>query len=128
MATGKQKKDPIPALEWAAAAFGLLAALALLGIIGRDAIRGDVPEVPILAAQVEAIEATPTGYVARLVVTNRSGQTAARVDVEGSSGSEVSSASIDYVPGHSQAAGGLIFRDDPRRNGLKVRVTGYQQP
>lgn len=115
-------------LEWVAAAVGLMIALALLGILSREAILGDGRGVPILAARAEAIEATPTGFVARIVVTNAAEQTAARVEIEGAAGGEVSSASVDYVPGHSQAEGGLLFSDDPRRTGLKVRVTGYQLP
>ena len=66
--------------------------------------------------------------VAMVIVTNRSGQTAARVELEGRSGAETSSASVDYVPGHSQAEAGLLFREDPRRGGLEVRVTGFQLP
>ena len=124
----KHDKDPVPALEWLAAALGLLVALVLLGIIGREALRRDGDEVPVLAAQVEAIERTPNGYVARIKITNGAAQTAARVEVEGTSGSEVSHASIDYVPGRSQAEGGLMFHDDPRKGDLRVRVTGYQLP
>jgi uncharacterized protein (TIGR02588 family) len=127
MAKGS-RKDPIPALEWLAAAVGLLVALVLLGIIGREAIRADGVEIPILAAQLEAVEKTPTGYVAKVLITNRAGQTAARVELEGTAGSEVSNVSIDYVPGRSQAEAGLLFEQDPRRGGLKLRVTGYQLP
>ena len=123
------RQDPIPLLEWVAAALGLAIAVALLGIIGREALAsGDGDQVPVLAAEVEAIEPTSGGHVVRIRVSNRSRQTAARVEVEGTAGEETSAASIDYVPGRSRAEGGLVFRTDPRRTGLSVRVTGYQLP
>ncbi len=124
----REKKDPVPMLEWVSAALGLAIAVALLGIIGREAVHRDSDEVPILAPRVERIDVIPGGYLAEVVVTNRAGRTAARVELEGKAGNETSGASIDYVPGHSQAEGGLLFRTDPRRSGLSIRVTGYQLP
>jgi uncharacterized protein (TIGR02588 family) len=122
------KKTPIPALEWVSAALGLAIAVALLGILGREALTGESGELPRLATRMERIEAMPGGYVVEVIVTNQAGRTAARVELEGMAGGEVSRATIDYVPGHSQAEGGLLFRTDPRRGGLTVRVTGYQLP
>jgi uncharacterized protein (TIGR02588 family) len=124
----KTEKKAIPALEWVSAALGLAIAIALLGIIGREALSGDNGGIPRLEARIERVEATPGGYVAEIIVTNQGGMTAARVELEGNAGGEVSRATIDYVPGHSQAEGGLLFRSDPRRDGLSVRVTGYQLP
>lgn len=128
MAKSARKKDPIPALEWIAAAIGLGVALVLLGILGREAITGQGRDVPVLAVQIEEIEATPSGHIARILVSNRSGQTAAAVQVEGKLGDETSSATLDYVPGHSVARGGLVFSSDPAGRVPSLRVTGYQQP
>lgn len=122
------KNQPVPLLEWVAAALGLAVAVILTGIIAREALAGGGDEVPILAANVESINATAGGHVVRIVVTNDSGQTAARVEVEGRAGAETSVASVDYVPGHSQAEAGLVFKQDPRAGGLTVRVTGFQLP
>ena len=122
------KTKPIPALEWVSAALGLAIAVALLGVIGREALTGDSGELPRLATRIERVEAAPGGYAAEVIVTNQAGRTAARVALEGKAGDEISSATIDYVPGHSQAEGALIFRADPLRTGLSVRVTGYQLP
>lgn len=124
-----RKKDSIPALEWASAALGLAIALALMAIIGREAIlRKNGGDVPQLSVKVERIETTADGHVVQILVFNRSRQTAARVEIEGTAGDETSVASVDYVPGRSQAEAGFIFANDPRRSGLKVRVTGYQLP
>lgn len=128
MAKGR-KKDSIPMLEWASAALGLAIAVALMAIIGREAIlRQNGSNVPQLSVKVEGVKKTADGHVVQILVFNRSRQTAARVELEGKAGDETSVASIDYVPGRSQAEGGLIFAGDPRQSGLKVRVTGYQLP
>jgi uncharacterized protein (TIGR02588 family) len=124
-----RKKDSIPMLEWASAALGLAIAVALMAIIGREAIlRQNGSNVPQLSVKVEGVKKTADGHVVQILVFNRSRQTAARVELEGKAGDETSVASIDYVPGRSQAEGGLIFAGDPRQSGLKVRVTGYQLP
>ena len=125
-------RDAIPPLEWAAAALGLLAVLVLLAIIGREAVTGNERPVPVLRAEVERVAATPAGHVVEFRVRNLSEQTAAAVQVEGTikGGAEdkTSSATIDYVPGRSEAKGGLIFSSDPRGGNLELRVTGYEIP
>ncbi len=128
----KKRHDPIPPLEWAAAALGLLVALLLLAILGREAVAGRDDPVPVLVAEVKRVIATPTGHVVEVRVRNLSDQTAAAVQVEGKikagQEEETSSATIDYVPGRSQAIGGLIFSSDPRGSPLELRVTGYEVP
>ncbi|HVF36646.1 MAG TPA: hypothetical protein VNA29_01735 [Sphingomicrobium sp.] len=124
----KPASDPVPALEWAAATLGLLVVLALLVILGREVGRGAVDDAPLLSTRIEAVTQTPTGHVAQIVVINKSGQTAAAVQVEGKLGEEESSATLDYVPGHSEARGGLLFQADPRGGQLELRVTGYELP
>ena len=128
----KPRHDPVPPLEWAAAAVGLAVALALLAIIGREAVAGNDHPLPVLTASVERVASTAAGHVVEFRVRNLSEQTAAAVQVEGTvtSGGEeqTSSASVDYVPGRSNAEGGLIFAADPRRGKLELRVTGYEIP
>ena len=126
--TKARQKDPIPALEWVAAATGLLVALALLGIISWQAAFENPSEVPILAAEVEGVVPTTTGQVVRVPVTNRSGQSAAAVQVEGKLGGETSHATFDYVPGNSEAQGGLVFTRGKGKGNPSIRVTGYQLP
>lgn len=122
------RTPPTPLLEWVAAALGLAIAIALIGIIARDAVAGDDGDLPILAARVEGIEAMPGGQVLRVVVTNDSAGTAAGVEIEGRAGEEISSASIDYVPGHGQARAALVFKRASPASGATVRVTGFQLP
>ena len=128
----RKKQDPIPPLEWAAAGLGLVLALLLIAIIGREALAGRHDPVPVLVAEVEQIVATRAGHVVRFRVRNLSGQTAAAVQVEGKltagADEETSIATVDYVPGRSQAAGGLIFSADPGSGELELRVTGFELP
>ena len=127
----KPSRDPIPPLEWTAAALGLLAALVLLAIIGREAIAGNERPMPVLKVEVERVAATAAGHVVEFKVRNLSEQTAAAVHVEGTirrgADDEISSATIDYVPGRSESKGGLLFAGDPRGK-LELRVTGYEVP
>lgn len=126
---GKQSKyGSIPPLEWAAAALGLIVALALLAILGWGIINGGASEVPILEARIESVTATRGGYVAQFTITNSASQTAAAVQVEGRLGDEVASAAIDYVPGRSEARGGLLFESDPRASPIDLRIIGYELP
>jgi uncharacterized protein (TIGR02588 family) len=127
-----KKHDPVPALEWAMAALGVIAALLVLGILAREAMVGRHNPVPALSVKAERVVRTPGGHVVEFTVTNRSNQTAAAVQVEGRIGTgadeEASSATIDYVPGQSSATGGVLFSSDPRTGGMELRVTGYEIP
>lgn len=133
MPARQSKHEPIPALEWIAAGFGAIIALLIIGTIVWNGVSGKDDPVPLLA--VRAVSVTPAGqsFVVTLNVRNASGRTAASVQVEGVLGKstpaeETSGASIDYVPGHSEAEGALVFTADPRGRKLDLRVTGYEHP
>jgi len=133
MAVKSRDTDPIPALEWIAAGLGLLIALFILGTIGWQAVAGQDDPVPLLTARVMSVTPAAQSHVVTIEVTNASGRTAATVQVEGVLGKgeadeETSSASIDYVPGHSEAEGALVFSADPRGRSLDLRITGYEHP
>lgn len=123
----------IPFLEWIAAAIGLLLTLAMLAIVGRDAISGDAHEPPAIEVMVSRIVQAGSGFVVEIVATNRTGGTGAAVEIEGELKSgetpvETSSLTFDYVPGHAERRGGLFFRQDPRIHQLELRALGYQTP
>ncbi|PWG02048.1 hypothetical protein [Sphingosinicella humi] len=122
-----------PALEWIAAAIGLVLTLAILGAMAWEAWVGSGDRLPAIEARIERIVPAGTGYVAEIVLDNRSPSTAAAVEVEGeltkSDGTTATStATIDYVPGASVRRAGLVFTDDPRRGRLEIRVLGYSEP
>ena len=127
MARPSSRHDPIPALEWISAALGLLVFVALLAVLGLEALLRGGDDVPRLSARVEAVTSVPGGHVVQFTVSNGSGQTAAAVQVEGKLGEETASATLDYVPGRSEAKGGLMFRADPAP-GVELAVLGYELP
>jgi uncharacterized protein (TIGR02588 family) len=122
-----------PAIEWVAAAVGLLLTLGILGAMAWDAWVGGSGQVPSIEARVEQVIATPAGYVVKIILDNRSPATAAGVEVAGTvtktdGTMSMSSATIDYVPGGSTRMAGLFFADKPEPGQLEVRVLGYAEP
>ena len=133
MARNRKKFAKEPLLEWVAAGIGLALTLGMMAMIGLEAVRGDVSQLPAIEVKAKRIAATPSGFVVEVVAANRSGGTAAAVQVEGTLKSgdtevETSSLTLDYVPGHAERKGGLFFTRDPRRHRLEVRALGYQAP
>lgn len=120
-------EDRVPPLEWAMAALGVILLAGLCALLLNQLGTGMDRDVPVLAARIDRVTQTPSGFVADIVVDNRSRQTAAAVQVEGKLGEEQASATVDYVPGRSTARAGLIFRKDPR-GGAEISVVGYELP
>jgi uncharacterized protein (TIGR02588 family) len=130
----KQKEQKGPSLlEWASAALGAILAIGTLVFIAIEAVDPAAEKPPLLYVQPLAVVAEGGLYVVELEVANRSGQTAAAVEIEGElkqAGNriETSNATLNYVPGHSERRGGLIFTRDPRRYSFEVRATGFAKP
>jgi uncharacterized protein (TIGR02588 family) len=129
---GDQRGEEISAGEWVVAALGLLLLLGSLGFALSQAVR-DQTAPPSVAIRVDSVAAVAGGYLVRFRATNRGDETAADLTVEGEltrgpGAVERSSATVDYLPGHSERTGGLFFRADPRRHRLELRATGYQRP
>jgi uncharacterized protein (TIGR02588 family) len=131
---GKSSRTPRePLLEWISAGIGLLLTLGMIAMIGAGVLRGDASQLPAIEMRATRILPTPSGFVVEVEAINRSGATAAAVQVEGllKSGEtavETSSLTFDYVPGNASRKGGLFFTEDPRRHRLEVRALGYQAP
>ena len=129
-----RKKSPeTPPLEWIASAIGLLLLLGALAVIGAEALDGQSGQLPAVEVAVVRVEPAGAGFVVGFEAANRSGGTAASVEIEGALKSgeatvETSGAVIDYVPAHSRRSGGLYFREDPRRHRIELRALGFQTP
>jgi uncharacterized protein (TIGR02588 family) len=122
-----------PALEWIAAAIGLLLTFAIIGAMAWEAWAGGGERVPAIEARVEKVTRTDIGYVVEIRLENRAPATAAAVEVEGEltkpdGTTSTSVATIDYVPGASMRRAGLFFADDPRQGRFEIRVLGYAEP
>lgn len=128
-----RRKAPTPWLEPLAGAIGLVLTLAVLGLLVRHAATDDdqPPAVTVAATRVVALPAG--GYVVEFAARNRSRTaTAAQLRVEGrlaaAGATEISEATLDYVPARSVKRGGLYFATDPRRGKLELRPVGYSEP
>lgn len=133
MAKPRSMRARTPLLEWVAAGMGLLLLLAMLAIIGREAMVGETGEPPAITLAAGPAAAAPGGWLVEVEARNASGATAAAVQLEGAlmdgeTEVEASSLTFDYVPGHSRRKGGLFFTEDPRSHRLELRALGYQAP
>jgi uncharacterized protein (TIGR02588 family) len=133
MARSKAGPPREPLLEWIAAGIGLVLIAGILLVIGREALNGETEQLPSIEVRATRIAAAASGFVVEVAAVNRSGATAAIVEVEGvlKSGEaevETSSLAFDYIPGHATRKGGLFFSEDPRKHRLELRALGYQAP
>jgi uncharacterized protein (TIGR02588 family) len=120
-------KTSTPALEWIAAAIGLLLTLGVMGVIARDAFNGSAEMAPDIVVSATAVRPSGAGFLLEFEARNLSPITAAQVTIEGTlPGGETGTAVIDYIPGRSVRQGGLFFTQDPR--GAALRPLGYQNP
>lgn len=129
----KAAQAETPALEWIAAAIGLVLTLGILGLMGWEAMTVSEDRPPAIEARVERIVPTGAGYVAEIALRNSSPTTAAAVQIQGELTNAdgtvaTSNATVDYVPGQSTRRAGLSFIDDPRPGRLEVRMLGYAEP
>lgn len=133
MARAGKDEAKEPLLEWIAAGIGLVLTLGIVAVIGREAMSGEAGRPPVIEVHAESLAPMRAGYRVEVAAVNRSGATAAAVQVEGRllAGEaliESSSLTLDYVPGHATRKGGLFFATDPRRHRLELRALGYQEP
>lgn len=122
-----------PLIEWIAGGLGLVLTLALLGFVGWQALQEPESAPPWIEVRTADITQNGGGYLVEIAAANRTGQTAAGVEVEGEvthpdGRTERSTTTLDYVPGHSEARGGLFFTTDPAAGGLQIRPLGYREP
>jgi uncharacterized protein (TIGR02588 family) len=127
-----QARRPIPVTEWVVAALGAaLVAATIFYLVWLALSRDDAPpDVQVVAGGVHALA---NGYVVEFRAVNAGGQAAAGLLVEGElSGPqgtvETAEATVDYLPPRSERAGGLIFKEDPRRHELRLSAKGYVDP
>lgn len=130
--TEEQKTGTKPALEWIAVTLGLVVTLGLLGFIGWQALSSSKEEPAKIAVETGDVHRYPAGWVVEVHVRNLSGTSAAGVEIEGTlrdaEGEITSSATLDYVAGHSTRQAGLFMTRDPGAGQLEVRAAAYVAP
>ena len=122
--SGKSSTPDQPVLQWIMAGLGLILTLAAAGVIVHEAIQP--PSPPDLTAEVTATRPAAAGFVAEIEIRNEGRDTAAAVQVEGRSGEDTASTTIDYVPGKGRTAVALAFPGAPAP--VEARVTGWSEP
>lgn len=123
----RRKPSALPApalLEWAMGGLGLLIVLAVLAVIGLEALRAREPAR--LEPRLGEIRSAGAVWLAEVEVRNLGGETAASVEVEGRLGDETAHATLDYIPAHGRDSVTLVFDADPRA--AQVSISGWSKP
>ena len=126
------KIEDAPLWMWGIALSGLALVLGSIAFALYEAAAGDASP-PDVTVRVGSILPTRNGFLVEFRAINEGGTTAAGLTVEGElrSGTEsveTSNTVIEYVPSHSERAGGLFFTSDPRQYELRLRAKGYEKP
>lgn len=130
--SGNQQVESPPALEWLAAAIGLILVLGTIGfLIYSAATTKNTP--PMLTVETDSISAFEGGYLVKFSLYNRGENNASDVVVEGKLAQdgkdlETSSVTIKYSPSRSRREGGLFFTKNPQELELNIRPLGYEKP
>lgn len=136
-APGTRESGQQPAEPWWQWLIAGLGALLVIGTAGYLAWRGvSAPEhPPAVTLSVQRIEASGSGYVVIVEARNRGGETAAGLTVRGELRRDgqllgESEFTLDYLPANATRRGGLFFTQDPRIDGIELRLepSGYSQP
>jgi uncharacterized protein (TIGR02588 family) len=127
-----EKIDHAPLWMWGIGSLGFVLVIGSIVFMLYEAGRGD-NSPPDVIVRMESIEPTRTGFLVMFRAVNQGGSTAAGLTIQGElrSGTEsieTSSTTIEYLPSHSERAGGLFFTLDPRQYELQLRATGYEEP
>lgn len=123
-AGGQDAAKRISTLEWISGAIGIVVMVLLFGYLVREATLD--PSPPLLTVQLDSVARRGAVHAVHFRVMNRGRATAADVGVTGMLGDEEREATLDYVPGHSEAGGALFFERDPRS--VVLRISGYREP
>jgi uncharacterized protein (TIGR02588 family) len=126
------KLDDAPLWMWGIGLLGLVLVLGSIGFALYEAAVGD-SSPPDVRVEVESIAPTQNGFLVEFRLINEGGSTAAGLTVEGELRDtagivETSDTTVEYLPSHSERAGGLFFTLDPREYELQLRAKGYETP
>ena len=114
---GKLKDAPL--WMWGIGVLGSVLVLGSIGFMLYEAAAGD-SSPPDVTIRMDSIRPTQNGFLIEFRAINEGGTTAQGLTVEGelrngTDSVETSSTTIQYVPSHSERAGGLFFKSDPRQ-------------
>ncbi|WP_312224190.1 hypothetical protein [Rhizobium rhizoryzae] len=133
ISNGKNIESDAPHwIEWITGVVSGMIVLAVIIWIGKDALK-DRDVSPNLHGTVLQTEERSDGFQVLFQIRNDSSATASQVKIRGEvrdQGSvlESSETVLDYVPGHSTAAGGLVFKQNPAGKEIEVMPIAFDQP
>ncbi|WP_206453187.1 TIGR02588 family protein [Aurantimonas marina] len=119
-------------IEWIVGGVSAVVVLSMIGFILFEAFSA-TGRTPRLAVTAGRIETMANGFRIGFRAFNGGDTTAAEVTVEGSlmDGDkmvETSEVTLDYVPGHSERRGGLLFIKYPGQYRLELKAKSYREP
>jgi uncharacterized protein (TIGR02588 family) len=128
----QEKLDDAPPWMWGIGLLGLILVLGSIGFALYEAVTGDSSPADV-TVEVESVTPVENGFLVKFRAINEGGMTAAGLTVEGElrDGNEIlesSDTTLEYLPSHSERAGGLFFTLDPGQYELQLRATGYETP
>ena len=126
------QKSQTPALEWLAAAIGLILVAGTIGFLIYNAVT-ETRKPPQMIVRADEIINVENGWLVKFTLENTGDRHAADIVVEGKIApagqeAETSSVTLDYAPSHSERKGGLFFRQNPQNADLRLRALGYNEP
>ena len=121
------------AWEYIAGWVGAAIVVATLAFMVYEAVRTPSNPVPELAVRVDTIVRYAHGHLVEFRAINTGHATASNVQIQGELAAETgvverSESSVDFVPAQSWRKGGLVFKAEPGRHRLEVRVVGFDRP
>ncbi|MEF2548987.1 TIGR02588 family protein [Aurantimonas sp. E1-2-R+4] len=126
-----QARKPHP-IEWIVGGISAVVVLAMIGFILFEAFSatGRTPRLAVAAGRTETMA---SGFRIGFRAFNGGDATAAEVTVEGSlmdgeETVETSEVTLDYIPGHSERRGALLFSKYPGQYRLELNAKSYREP
>jgi uncharacterized protein (TIGR02588 family) len=116
-------------LEWSIFAISLVLIAVCVGVLGYEQLtRTDSP--PNVLATIGQVMERPDGFAVEIIIENTGDRTASAIHLQLSdeANNEQATAVIEYLPYRSTRRAWLILPTDPRGDGIRVRVLGYEEP
>lgn len=130
--SGHQRSRP-SLWETTAGALGAVIVVATIAFMVYEAVTTPADPVPQLAVRIDTVVSYAEGHVVEFRATNNGHATAANVQIRGelladTGVVERSESTVDFLPARSWRSGGLVFKADPTRHRVELRVVGFDRP
>ena len=120
--------------EWVTLGISIAVVLAVVGLISLFSLRGgNAPPAIAVEPRMDALRHDEGGFYLPVVVRNEGDRTAEDVVVSaeldaGEHPTETADFTITFLAGGDEVEGTFVFRSDPARGDLTVRVVSFLEP